>query len=91
MTQYDGRISKFQFHPMVEVVHSSLDFWVSVPDLGHEIMFTEDGSIEQLAARFGFKIVNAHEWDFSGFIGRKCRVNRDEQGFRFGGFITHES
>ena len=68
-----GEITKFAFHPMVDLVPSVLYFWVYVPELGHEVMFQEEGSIPYLSAKFQFEIVNESDWDFTGFEGRKCR------------------
>lgn len=86
--RYEAVITKWNFHPMVEVVPSSLDLWVYISHFDNEFMLsTESGSIEYLSAKFGFKIVNSHEWDFTGIEGRKCVVEGDNLNFRFRHYI----
>lgn len=90
MAVYQGRITKFEFHPMVEIVDSILHIWVYVRDFDREIFFESQGSIPFLAAKFNFIIVSAHEWDFTGLEGRLCRVAIGDGQTRFLGLIPRD-
>ena len=80
-------ITDFDFHPMVDVVPSRLDYWVRL-DSGHEMQLTVEGSIKELSRIFQFKVVHESEWDFTGFKGRRCSITRyDDIDYRFRGFI----
>lgn len=75
-------ITRFELHPMVDFVPSTLNYWLRLEN-GHEIMMEASNTLEHLSQVFGFKIVNDSEWDFTGFIGRKCWVMDTTGGLRF--------
>lgn len=85
--EYRGVIRDFNFMPMVDVVPSILNSHIEIPELGITLTFTHRGTIENLAGRFGFKISGPDTWDFSGYTGRECLINQDENGFAFVRFI----
>lgn len=84
--QYDARITRTEFHPMV-VIPSRLNIWVRIKAFNQEYMLeTEKGSIEKLQQKFGF-LINGTTYDFTPVHGRECTIEKTELGFRFVRFI----
>lgn len=86
MTQ-TATITKFNFLPMIELVPSILQYWIKFTNDGVEYMIEDKGSIESLSIRYKFKVVSDKEWDFTGFVGRRCLIQTSDVGFKFGGFL----
>jgi len=82
-----GIIFKLRHHPMVEMVPSDVTFSVFIPGLKRQIMFSEQGSMERLSAKFKFEIVSLHTWNITGVIGHKCIVDCSDKGIRFLGLF----
>ncbi len=79
MRTYIATITNQDFLPHV-VVPSVLRITVTTPD-GKSIRVIEDkGSIEELSKKFGFK-VSGDTYDFTGFTGRKCNIEIDNDGY----------
>ena len=79
MEEYVGTITQVSFRPMVEFIPSELDICVNVPELGHEIWFTETGSIETLSKKFDFSVINDREgavYRVFDIVDRKCIIRR---------------
>jgi hypothetical protein len=68
-----AKITNYDFYPMVDLVSSILSIDVTTSQ-EENIHFEFEDSIENLRDRFCFKIISAHECDFSNFIGQKCIV-----------------
>ncbi|MEQ1624676.1 MAG: hypothetical protein ABL870_08300 [Sediminibacterium sp.] len=84
---YSATIIKFDFKPMVDIVPSNLFYWVRIEQTNFEVMLEEEGSIDYLSRKYGFKIESDSQWDFSGFEGRRCIVRKDDIGYRFIRFL----
>lgn len=85
--QYNGILIDFDFLPMVDAVPSILNLHVEIKHLQILITIAQYGSIENLAAKFGFQITGEHSWDFTGFKGRECILSKDDKGFHFVKFV----
>lgn len=83
---YTATITNFNFLPMVEDVPSIIHVWILLPT-GLTIMLQDRGSIEELSRKYEFKIEGEHSWDFTGFVGRKCNVLKNNSGYHFTSLI----
>ena len=87
MNNYNAVVKSFNFSPMVEVIPSILYVTFYVPLTQESVTIDFQGTIPQLSQRFGFKIENDRTWDFAGFEGRKCVLQKIDGKFRFIRFV----
>lgn len=73
-------IAGFNFLPMIKPVPSVLQYTIYTNNGSNTRLLEEKGSIEDLSAKFGFK-VNGDTYDFGSFKGRKCEIQIDHDGF----------
>ena len=85
--EYTGVITNFSFIPLVNVVPTTLRIWITIEQNGLEIMIEERGTIKELSQKFKFIIEGSDNYDFNGFLRRKCNIIKDLTGYHFDGFI----